>query len=121
MQCNEQPWPKASIYKDLAEGPLEEFPNKNIPPIVINSQYVPKDIDNANITLDTVPNIYTGRMSTMDDSVDLRKYIKVNESSWTSRKEAKIRDKFVKVRIRYSGKNLAIIHSVLTLYNISYN
>jgi len=45
----------------------------------------------------------------------------IDTSSWTARKEARIRDKWMKVRIRYSGKNLAIIHSLVTLYNISYS
>ena len=49
-------------------------------------------------------------------------YVYENESrGWSKRKEARIRDKWMKVRIRYSGKNLAIIHSLVTLYNISYS
>lgn len=39
---------------------------------------------------------------------------------WTYRKETKIRDKWMKVKVRYSGRNLAIIHSIITLYNVSY-
>ena len=35
-------------------------------------------------------------------------------------KEVKIKDKFVKIRIRYSGKDLAIISAIKTLYAISY-
>lgn len=35
-------------------------------------------------------------------------------------KEAKLKDKFVKIRIRYSGKDLAIISAIRTLYSISY-
>ena len=34
--------------------------------------------------------------------------------------EAKIKDKFIKIRIRYSGKDLAIISAIRTLYSISY-
>jgi hypothetical protein len=49
----------------------------------------------------------------------MNKYI--DTSSWTLRKETKIRDKWIKIRVRYSGKNLAIIHSIATLYNISYS
>jgi hypothetical protein len=47
-------------------------------------------------------------------------YNAVKTEKWTHRKEAKIRDKWMKIRVRYSGKNLAIIHSLITLYNISY-
>ena len=45
----------------------------------------------------------------------------VDTSGWTYRKETKIRDKWMKIRVRYSGYNLAIIHSVVTLYNRSYS
>lgn len=34
--------------------------------------------------------------------------------------EAKIKDKYVKIRIRYSGEDLAIISAIKTLYSISY-
>jgi len=55
----------------------------------------------------------------VDYSIDPSKYI--DTSLWTARKETKIRDKWIKIRIRYSGKNLAVIHSLITLYNISYS
>lgn len=35
-------------------------------------------------------------------------------------REAKIKDKFIKIRIRYSGEDLAIISAIRTLYSISY-
>lgn len=36
-------------------------------------------------------------------------------------KEAKLKDKFMKVRIRYSGKDLAIISAIKTMYSASYS
>ena len=41
---------------------------------------------------------------------------------WNNTKvgEAKLKDKFVKIRVRYSGKELAIISALKTLYSISY-
>lgn len=36
-------------------------------------------------------------------------------------REAKIKDKWVKIRIRYSGKKLAIISAITTLFSISYS
>jgi len=39
--------------------------------------------------------------------------------NWTARKETKIRDKWIKIKVRYSGKDLAIIHSIITYYSIS--
>lgn len=53
--------------------------------------------------------------------------IQYKEGSWfaqieplliNSRKEARIRDKWAKIRIRYSGENLAIITAIKTLINI---
>lgn len=35
-------------------------------------------------------------------------------------KEVKVKDKFIKIRIRYSGEDLAIISAIRTLYSISY-
>ena len=42
-----------------------------------------------------------------------------NNTKWVD-KETKIRDKYIKIRVRYSGKELAIIHSIVTLFNYSY-
>ena len=37
-----------------------------------------------------------------------------------NRREIDIRDKFIKIRIRYSGEELAIIDFLNTIYQISY-
>lgn len=127
MQKNENQWPTvAESINDLtSEGPLKGFGNDKIPPIVINSQYIPKDLTSSDITSNTLPNIYTGRMnypeSDIDYQIDPARYIEFIDQGWTERKETRIRDKWMKVRVRYSGKNLAIIHSLVTLYNISYS
>ena len=81
-----------------------------LPPIIINSSNVPNDLSTSLISSDIVPNIYTSYG-----------YAGVNVGAWTYRKEARIRDKWIKIRVRYSGKNLAVIHSLATLYNISYS
>lgn len=96
----------------------------NKPPIVINSQYVPSDITNNQVTYEILPKICKGYMNDIDKDdttsvSNISNYIDTSE--WTFRKESRIRDKWIKVRVRYSGKNLAIIHSVATLYNISYS
>lgn len=110
MQKNEDEW--VTIDSNLKEGPLKEASIK-IPPIVINSSYLPKDITNLNITPNVLPNIY--------ETNQYNKFIKtIDTKTWTYRKEAKIRDKWIKIKVRYSGRNLAVIHSLITLYNISY-
>ena len=99
------------VLDDLKkDGPLKDWDNK-IPPIVINTDQIPDDLDEEKVTVDRLPNIYQNRYWTKS----------ITTTPWTSRKEVKIRDKWMKVRIRYSGKNLAIIHSIMTLFNISYN
>lgn len=147
MQKNEDEWPTVSVYNQTEdeftvnhlteEGPLKEASSTyKVPPIVINSQYVPNDLDKNKLEIEDLPNIYTGRLNYTEDYMNYQdpqgNYITENHteispakyvstSSWTSRKETNIRDKWMKVRIRYSGKNLAIIHSVATLYNLSYS
>ena len=126
MQKNEENWKSLKdtssySYKDQLQefgSPLKNS-SLNIPPIVLNSQYVPKDITSGSITVDKLPNIYSIIQKNNKDEGYLRKVI--DQSNWTYRKEARIRDKWMKVRVRYSGKNLAIIHSLITLYNISYS
>ena len=83
------------------------------PTIVVPPDSIPTDIDSQEITYNNLPNTYK------NGNYNLRKLIE--GTAWTYRKEARIRDKFMKVRIRYSGKNLAIIHSIITLFNISYS
>ena len=80
-----------------------------LPPIVINSSNVPSDLSTSIVSSDIIPNIYTNYG-----------YTGVNVGGWTYRKETRIRDKWIKIRVRYSGKNLAVIHSLATLYNVSY-
>ena len=81
-----------------------------LPPIILNSSNIPNDLNTALVSSDKVPNIYSHYG-----------YTSVKVDAWTYRKEARIRDKWIKIRVRYSGKNLAVIHSLITLYNISYS
>ena len=41
-------------------------------------------------------------------------------TTWSDRQETKLRDKYIKIRVRYSGKDLAIITAIHTLYILSY-
>ena len=125
-QCNEEDW--AILYaknrfrvdhsgldsNDILGHDWESYlPEKGklvLPPIIVNSSNVPSDLQTSLVSSDIIPNIYTNYG-----------YSSVNINSWTHRKEARIRDKWIKIRVRYSGKNLAVIHSLVTLYNISYS
>ena len=99
------------IFNQKNEEPWEN----NIPPIIINTSNLPKDLTSDEISIDKIPNIYTRTK----DNPNITDYIKLG--NWTYRKEARIRDKWIKIRVRYSGKNLAVIHSLITLYDISYS
>ena len=43
-----------------------------------------------------------------------------NSDNWTTRKETRIRDKYLKVKIRYSGEQKTVISGIVTLYTLSY-
>jgi len=45
----------------------------------------------------------------------------VDNNEWKYRKELDLKDKFIKVRIRYSGEELAVIDFINTIYNVSYS
>lgn len=79
----------------------------NTPPIVINGVEGASDTQSSELTPELLPNTYT-----IGD---------VDTSHWTYRKEAKIRDKYCKIRVRYSGVKLAIISAIITTFTLSYN
>lgn len=67
--------------------------------------------------LDLSNNIHPFDTSSWLDDVNIYKY---NFGSAQNRKETDMRDKFIKIRIRYSGKELAIIDFINTIYQVSY-
>lgn len=95
MQKNEKYW----------KSFISEFDGTiiSVPPIVLN--WIPK-LKDYQVQGEDLPNTYSiGQLST---------------DKWTFRKETKIRDKYCKIKVRYSGEELAIISAVLTTFNISY-
>ena len=77
----------------------------NVPPIILNN--VPNDLTKEDIDNSDLPDKY--------DITDLEV-----ETGWSSRKEARIRDKYIRIKIRYTGYNKATITALRTLYSISY-
>lgn len=75
----------------------------NQPPIVITR--APEDLTNTNWSEKDLPNTYNVGQ--------------VQVGYWTFRKQAPVKDKYIKIKIRYSGKDLAIITGILTTYRIS--
>lgn len=74
------------------------------PPIVL-----PKSTDQYDIKSTNIEKLPEGYTVENIDTID----------TWSERKEAKIRDKYIKIKIRYSGKQLATIYSILTMYQMS--
>jgi hypothetical protein len=77
---------------------------KHFPPIELNQSSIPKVV----LEQDKVVNNTDCFITTWN--------WKENQMS-----EVKLKDKYIKVRIRYTGEDLAIIHSVMTLYSLSYS
>lgn len=66
----------------------------------------------ANIKLDKQ---YDGEQLYIPNNVNVYARWKISE-----RKEVKVKDKFIKIKVRYTGNELAIISAIKTLYRISY-
>lgn len=70
-----------------------------------------------------------GNMMYMEDAWNLEirpmviKYAYMSGStlSFTNEKETRIRDKYLKVRVKYTGNDLAIIQGIKTTFTISYS
>lgn len=47
-------------------------------------------------------------------------YFRNNIKGYTNLNEMRIRDKYIKIRVKYDGKQYAIINALKTLFTISY-
>lgn len=84
----------------------------SVPPIAIVGA-LPNDIVQTDIKDDTMQ--YT-------DFSDKYQHLteQVSLDGWTARKEAKMRDKYIRIRVKYSGEDLAVIMALKTFYTVSY-
>lgn len=74
------------------------------PPIVLN--WIPNDLDKTEISDEDLPNTYNlGNVDT---------------TGWTYRQQVPMKDKYIKIKVRYTGNDLAIITGILTTYRLSY-
>lgn len=95
-------------------------------PIIIGNSPVPDDLNKANLSEDDIPKDLKEYGYTMSGDIrnDVGVFTPVYDikvENWSNRKECKIKDKFVKIRIRYTGNELAVITALKTLYAISYS
>jgi hypothetical protein len=136
MDYQEDKWdvqiaPITFIQKNEDAWPTSDEDSPGLPPIVLN--HFPEDITKEEIAEEDLPRDYKDYEVPMYDAVDIsllegaemedtQDKIDWNKqtSKWTNRKETRLRDKYIKIRVRYSGKDLAIITALKTLYTISY-
>ena len=97
IQCNENNWKNTNL---LERSTIDE----NKIPIELGQSLYPLPM--TSLSSDGIPKNSEDRAITMWDNY--------------SRTESKLKDKWMKVRIRYSGNKLAVIMAIKTLYSISY-
>ena len=94
--------------------PLINMVQKNedkwdIPPIIID--YIPADLKSSEIDFNVLPKDYK-QLDYWPKGLDLNK--------WTATKQMPIRDKYIKIRVRYDGTQKAIISAIKTIYTESF-
>lgn len=107
VQRNEPAWNTAKLTKETIDKV----------PISVGNSPIPNDLKGFDITSETPVKDYMPQ-----DLRDLGYGPEDIDTSdwWSGRKEARLRDKYIKIRVRYTGEELAIITALKTLYTISY-
>lgn len=111
-QKNEETWPEGT------QTYIDEYGMKRNackPPLSIYNTPVPDDIINTNITGNDFPEELRNIGYGVTD-LDLSDWASDYRNDATSRKEAFIRDKYCKIRVRYTGKKMVIIQAIKTIY-----
>lgn len=116
VQKNEIEWRKGSVDCINDQGLPDKMP---VIPIPVSNSPCPNDLINTNISNDDFPKelkmlgYNTGDIDTSDWGNDY-----VNDARM--RYETKVRDKWCRIRIRYSGKKLVIVQAVRTMFTQSF-
>ena len=107
VQRDEPAWNTAKLTKETIDKV----------PISVGNSPIPNDLKGFDITSETPVEDYMPQ-----DLRDLGYGPEDIDTSdwWSGRKEARLRDKYIKIRVRYTGEELAIITALKTLYTISY-
>lgn len=107
VQKNEPPWNKSNVNGEVI----------NKVPISVGNSPIPNDLKGFDISESTpVENFMPSDLRTLGYNID---DIDVSDW-WNGRKETRLRDKYIKIRVRYTGEELAIITALKTLFTISY-
>jgi hypothetical protein len=110
------------VYKYSNWVKSKDDPKVLLPPINITGTKLEQKVGKGKIE---IPGNNVGKDNALYDLYDLNEW---DKGSWspidpvknTDRRETDVRGKFMKVRIRYSGEELAIIDFLNTIYQISY-
>lgn len=102
-------WQKNEATWEIGSG------NKWYPPLNLANNPLPKDMKELHINSDdNIPS----ELRTLGYRADL---LSLDVNKWENAvKETRIRDKYIKIKVRYSGEDLAVITALKTLYTISY-
>lgn len=107
VQRNEPAWNTAKLTKETIDKV----------PISVGNSPIPNDLKGFDITSETPVENYMPQdlrnLGYGPEDIDTSDW-------WSGRKEARLRDKYIKIRVRYTGEELAIITALKTLYTISY-
>lgn len=106
--------PPLPIYNSPIPDVVKDGRNLQVPGITDDSEYAKSN---------ALYHLYTSQKWAMFDSynwLDAAATYGINFGTSQNRRETDIRDKFLKVRIRYSGEELAVIDWLNTVYQISY-
>lgn len=120
-------WLKHTDSTGTDIGKFPKLPVLNSP-LPYDDNNVPLFTNNPSVTNNNIPKDLQAIGYTIDDfdadswldDVDIHGYSWGGTGTNANREEVPIRDKFVKVRIRYTGKDLALIDFINTIYQLSY-
>lgn len=128
MQYKEDLW-NIQINPIVIVEKNENTWNGGLVPITVGNAPIPSDVMNTSITKEDIP-----------DDLQQKGYttLNIDGSNWSiypiknpdgsityadasTRQEIKIKDKYCKIRVRYTGNELAIIQALKTIYTVSYS
>lgn len=122
MQYNEDKWlvqinPLNLVYKNELEWGKEDLLNRSN----LSKDKIPIELGQS-----PIPDEVLSKGDLEDSKEDIPQNSRdraIVSWNWkdSQRKESKLKDKWIKIRIRYSGEKLAIISAINTLYSISYS
>ena len=85
-----------------------------------NWEYPPINITNNPIPEDMLPESLINLPKKLRDLGYNTDNIHFDTSIWKDRKETRIRDKYLRIKVRYTGNDLAIIYALRTMFTVSY-